>query len=447
MKICGKYGLRRVLAAALLLSGAGCAALPEDGGFGGVEARLEGDTALWRRDEAASARIEEAVAALLAEPVTPDSAATVALLNNPDIQAGYAGLGPALAEIAAALPQPPLLGARLDFSGDVGLSLAQDLMGLLSAPARRREAEAGLEAAQARAAARALETAMEARIAAIRYGAARQRAVLAARGADSLEAAATTMDALRDAGNAPEIEAARHRLAAGEGALELRAAEAAETEARLELARLMGVDAAGDWQAAGPDADPPEEEDEAPEIEAARAASLELAALAAERRAAESRRGRAGAAALEGAEAGAEADREDGDWDGGPAVTVPLPLPGRTRAESLRTEAELLRLDEAERAENLNLTTALARETGRREAARARLAELDDTLLPLERQVMAENMRFYNAMQIGPFELLEERRRQLMLEGARLDALEDYWIAAARLDLLRRGGGIGRDEE
>ncbi|MGE3162706.1 MAG: RND transporter, partial [Burkholderiales bacterium] len=94
---------------ALALSGlvflAGCATFSEDGGFGAVEqAATERGApgARWIRSaderDSVAARVKE----LLAQPLTPESAAQVALLNNPGLQARYAELGIAEADLVQA---------------------------------------------------------------------------------------------------------------------------------------------------------------------------------------------------------------------------------------------------------------------------------------------------------------------------------------------------------
>jgi cobalt-zinc-cadmium efflux system outer membrane protein len=44
-----------------------------------------------------------------------------------------------------------------------------------------------------------------------------------------------------------------------------------------------------------------------------------------------------------------------------------------------------------------------------------------------------------NAMASSPFELLQAKREQLRTASLYIDALRDYWIARAELDLLLAG--------
>src|SRR5688572_8733043 len=93
---------RRALAGMLLALSAGCATLPEDGGFGPVQRiaqeRLKADTA-WVRSDTDAVRTNEMVKKLLAPRVTAESAVQIALLNNRGLQATYAELGIAEADL------------------------------------------------------------------------------------------------------------------------------------------------------------------------------------------------------------------------------------------------------------------------------------------------------------------------------------------------------------
>jgi outer membrane protein, heavy metal efflux system len=60
-------------------------------------------------------------------------------------------------------------------------------------------------------------------------------------------------------------------------------------------------------------------------------------------------------------------------------------------------------------------------------------------ILPLRERITNETQLQYNAMQIGLFELLRARERQI--DGGReyLRALYDYWSAQATIEQLLRG--------
>jgi outer membrane protein TolC len=69
-----------------------------------------------------------------------------------------------------------------------------------------------------------------------------------------------------------------------------------------------------------------------------------------------------------------------------------------------------------------------------------------DEIVPLRQQIAEENLLRYNGMLIGVFELLADARAQIAGVNAALDALRDFWLAQAELDIALLGrpgpGGI-----
>src|SRR5512134_87660 len=99
-------GNARVLAAALgVVVLGGCATFSGDGGFGAVERvardRLNKDVN-WQRDDSDRESVRSTVKEILSSPLATDNAVQVALLNNPGLQATYAELGIAEADLVQA---------------------------------------------------------------------------------------------------------------------------------------------------------------------------------------------------------------------------------------------------------------------------------------------------------------------------------------------------------
>ena len=57
-----------------------------------------------------------------------------------------------------------------------------------------------------------------------------------------------------------------------------------------------------------------------------------------------------------------------------------------------------------------------------------------DEALPLARRISDEQLRRYNAMLIGVFDLLADARAQVAAVSAAQEALRDFWLAEADLD-------------
>src|SRR5688572_7798660 len=97
----------------------GCATLSPDGGFEGVRSAVKARSAAeprWARNDRDSAEIRDEVKRLLSSgPLSADGAVQIALMNNPGLQATYAEVGIADADVAQAgrLPNPGFSFSRL----------------------------------------------------------------------------------------------------------------------------------------------------------------------------------------------------------------------------------------------------------------------------------------------------------------------------------------------
>ena len=65
----------------------------------------------------------------------------------------------------------------------------------------------------------------------------------------------------------------------------------------------------------------------------------------------------------------------------------------------------------------------------RLQGARDRALYYRDVVLPLQEMVVNEAQLHYNAMQLGPIELLRAREQQIETAVTYVAALRDYWIA------------------
>ena len=98
-------GAKRLLIGSALLLLAGCATFSPDGGFSSVESvakeRLNKDVKWVKSDDDANS-VRSIVQQLLAKPLSADDAVQIALLNNRGLQATYAELGIAEADLVQA---------------------------------------------------------------------------------------------------------------------------------------------------------------------------------------------------------------------------------------------------------------------------------------------------------------------------------------------------------
>jgi cobalt-zinc-cadmium efflux system outer membrane protein len=439
----------------------GCASVPRDAGFDEVAdlARERGGHALaWRRGGPEDEALDRRVGELAAEELTVESAVEIALLSNRRLQALYAELGFAQADVLAAARLPnPLLHGELRFPASGGraaldLGIEQSFLSLLWMPVRKRMAAEAFEAAKLRVTAGALALSSAVRAAFRRLQGAEQRLELARVSLEAAEAAFELAGRLHAAGNVRDLDLALERAQREEARVAAADADLAAAEQREALAALLGLygSAAGLRVEARLPELPPEAGSSAELESRAIASSLELAAL---RREIE-RAGRALGLADDQAlvpelELGLAAEREsegDGRFELGPSLALPLPLFSQGQPERRRAAAELERLRATYLAEAVELRSHVRRVAARVLALHARASFLRDVLLPLRAEVLAGFQLEYNAMQEGAFRLLVAKRDQLAAAAAYVATLSDYWVAASELDGLLEGappGGVG----
>ena len=162
--------MERLLVALALSTLAGCASLSDDARFSAVEQAVKdrtGAEAKWARTDKEADTIRGRVKELLAAPLGPAEAVRIALLNNPGLQASYAEVGIAEADLvqASRWRGPTFSFARLRRDGETEIERGVffDVLGLLTIPLSTGIGESRLQAAQNRAAGEALRVALEAR--------------------------------------------------------------------------------------------------------------------------------------------------------------------------------------------------------------------------------------------------------------------------------------------
>jgi cobalt-zinc-cadmium efflux system outer membrane protein len=73
------------------------------------------------------------------------------------------------------------------------------------------------------------------------------------------------------------------------------------------------------------------------------------------------------------------------------------------------------------------------------EGAQDRALYYRDILLPLRERIVSETQLQYNAMQLGPFQLLRAREQQIETAVGYIEALRDYWLARGEMGQILSG--------
>ncbi len=435
-------------ACGLVVLAPGC--VPRDAGYADAKrlvAGRTGHTVRWSRLDGGS-EAARATRELLAKPLTAESAAQIALLNNPEMQAAFEEVGMARAGLVAARRIPnPTAEAGLGFSPardepDVDLAATVDLAELLLLPMRSGAAGAKLDAASLEVAGAAMDLALEAKIAFYRVQAERQ--ILELRKTVLLAARASydAAKSMHEADNMTDLDLANERALYEEARLGVAGADAGLAGATEELAAVLGVWGAGPrFTVEGRLADPP---DAGPDVASLEARALEKSVdLAVARRMFEAAARRANFEQTRGwlpeLKAGVGAEREEGTWGVGPVGEIEIPLFYQGQGEVAAAEAEMRQHEQRFRALAVRLRAAARSASARYQAARDRAQFYRNTLLPVRERILQETQLAYNAMGLGVFQLLQAKRDQIEAGRQYVEALRDYWIARAQVEQLLAG--------
>ena len=450
---------RFIRAGALLVTAllGGCATVPSGAGFDEVRAtvaeRTGGQRVRWNQGSEADSTVAEEVGSLLTDELTADEAVQVALLNNQGLQATYEDLMVAQADlVAAGLLENPIFDAEVRFpegGGGAGLELAvvQEFLSVFQIPLRKKIAAAAFEATKLRVAGEVIELAAEVRDAYFDLQAARQLLEMRQTVLEASEAAYEVAKRLHAAGNITDLSLNLERAAFEQAKLDLAAAEYEVIARRERLTALMGLWGrdAGAWQVAQRLPEPGDSSEEVKlaglEREAV-ANSLELSAI---------RYNIDGAGRTLGLnrtfglvpelELGAIGEREgeDGAWAVGPVFSLPIPLFNQGQPGVAAAQAELRRARAQYVATAVELRSAVRAAAALLQNARARVAYYKQVVLPLRAQILEQSQLQYNAMQIGPFQLLQARQQQIEAGAQYIEALREYWQARSAVGVLQSG--------
>src|SRR5688572_6693800 len=237
-----------LVAGLILLALTGCASLSEDARFSPVERAVKertGADTKWTRTDDEANTVRGRVRELLAKPLGPTEAVQIALLNNPGLQASYAEVGIAEADLvqASRWRGPTFSFARLrrgdEIETDRGVFF--DVLGLLTIPLSTSATDSRLQATQNRAAGEALRVALDARKAWFLAVAAQEGAKYMGRVKESAETSAELARRMAETGNFPKLTLAREQAFYAETTAQLARARHNATAARERLARLMGL--------------------------------------------------------------------------------------------------------------------------------------------------------------------------------------------------------------
>jgi outer membrane protein TolC len=446
--------MKPVMAGLALLALAGCASLSQDAGFSKVEQAVKERAAAeakWSRSEEDASSIRGRVKELLAKPLGPTEAVQIALLNNPGLQASYAEVGIAEADLvqASRWRGPTFSFARLRRGDETETERGVffDVLGLLTIPLSTRASAARLEATQSRAAAEALGIALDARKAWFHVVAAQESANYMAQVKDSAETSAELARRMAAVGNFPKLTQAREQAFYAEATAQLARARRNAIAARERLARLMGLwgeDLAYQLPDRLPDL--PKEARDSGDLET-QAIAQRLDVQGARREADSLARSLGLTKAtryINLLEIGVLSKSETGQprqrgWE------IELGVPIFDFGGARTAKAERLYMQ----AVNRTTEAAIQARSEVREAYSSYRTAFDiarhyrDEIVPLRKRISEEVLLRYNGMLMSVFELLADSREQVAAVNGYIEAAREFWLAESDLQMALTGRSPG----
>jgi cobalt-zinc-cadmium efflux system outer membrane protein len=437
-----------------ILAIAGCAHVDPNPAFADLARTVHlrtGKRVQWNRGSAEDAQAQSAVTSLLSRPLTADSAVQVALLNNHNLQATYEELGIAQADLVeAGLLRNPIFTFERRFPGQaLEADLLKEFIDILLLPLRKRIAAAQFEAAKLRVGHEILTTAAEVRAAFYEHQGDQQLVDLRKTVADATERSAETALKMHEAGNLRDLDLASEQATNAQAKIDLAKAQASAVESREKLNKLMGAfGTQTNWTVAS----------RLPELRGSDISTSQLESRAIQQRLdlaaarqqliADARRVGISRveALLQGAEIGGHYEHEiEGSVHSiGPSVNVPIPIFNQGQPASARAKAKMRQAEQHYLALAAEIRSDVRAARDKMLLARREVEYFKSTALPTRTRVTEESQLQYNAMQIGPFQLLQAKQEEVKTGAGSVEALRDYWVARAELEKAVGGSLTGK---
>ena len=431
---------------------AGCAAFSADGGFGSIEKtateRID-KKLIWQRNDADRDATKKQVTELLKKPLSIDDAVQIALLNNRGLQASFSELGIAEADLvdAGRIPNPHFTMSRTSRGDEYGIeqTLTFNLLSILTIPIKSQMQAQRFEQVQRTLSMEVLQMASETRKAYILAVAAEENVRYMDQVKTVAESSAELARRMASVGNFNKLQQAREQAFYADGALNHARATQGRVRTREKLTRLLGLwgtDIQFQLPARLPNL--PDTPDDLPNVEQiAMAQRLDVQAMKLRSESLAKNLGLSKATrfinVLEiGPTRVLEGARSD-PYKKGFEVSLELPLFDWGAAKVAKAEALYMQ------SVNLVAEAAINARSEVRESYQGYRVTYDiakhyrDEIVPVRKRIADENLLRYNAMLIGVFDLLADARAQIISVNGYIDALRDFWLAKADLDMAMIG--------
>jgi cobalt-zinc-cadmium efflux system outer membrane protein len=429
----------------------GCASVPEEPDFACVAEQVHdrsGMTADWHVGLCQNPQLKEKINNLAKQKLTPSSAIQIALLNNPGLQAKYSELGVAQADLVQAglLANPSLEGIFLfpEKGGSVNLEFdfVFNFLSLLTLPLKQAVAESEFAEAQLRMIKWTLDLANQTRMAFFLAQAAGQLKEKASQIVRSTQAMYGAANALRNAGNISALAVDVEQSQYEEAKTDLIQLETKALQSYQNLVLLLGFSEKQcplKFQKALPDL-PKNDCVTDNLLNKAIEASLDLA-LIRQRIETLCQRYRIKnfTALIPDLNIGTRSERNSGVWENGPILEFAIPIFDQGQPAIAKIMFQIRGLQEEYAYTLLRIRSKARILKEQISQIRKRINAMQNVNLPLLGRVVAQTQLHYNAMQIGVFDLVKAKQKQLEGEQKYIESMRDYWLVRSAIEQLLAG--------
>jgi outer membrane protein TolC len=433
-----------------------CMSFSPDGGFASVqgvaEKRLD-KKLVWAKTPEQKKLVQDEVQRLLSKPLSVDDAVQLALLNNRGLQAQYAELGLSEADLVSAgrIPNPhfSMLRAHKTENGlrdyKIEQAFVMNVFAFITMPQAIAIERRRFEQTQALVALQMLGLAADTRKAYVHAIASQQTLAYMHQVQEAAQASAELAKRMFEVGNFNQLQLAREQNFYADAAVNVARADLIARNYREGLTRVLGL-----WgeqtQFKLPERLPdlPQTARDIPDVEQmAMAQRLDIQALRIETEALAKNLGLTRTTrfmnVLEFGPARVLEGHKGDPYKKGYEISFELPIFdwGTSKLAKAKTLYE----------QQLNRAAQMAIEARSevRQAYGTYRIQFDiakhfrDEIVPLRMRISDENLLRYNGMFIGVFELLADKRSQITAVNGYIDALRDFWLAQADLEMSLLG--------
>ncbi|MDN8614949.1 TolC family protein [Variovorax ginsengisoli] len=444
--------LTAAAAAALLL--AGCASFSSDGGFDKVIELTKdrtGQAAKWQRTASDTESAHKRSAEILNGPLTADGAVELALLNNPGLQASYAELGIAEADLVRAgrLANPSFRFGRISGGGitEIDRSVMFTILGLLTMPAATEVEQRRFEQAQYQAASTTVGLAADTRKAFFSAVASQDLVKYYQRVKEAADASNELARRMVQAGNFNKLSQMRQQAFYADATSQLARAQHRATAERERLVRLLGL-SANRSALKLPDRLPdlpsrPLEPKDAEQTAMDKRLDVQMAKRSSDATAKALGLTRATRFVNVLNVGYANKSQTGEERENGYEIELELPIFDFGTARTARAESAYMQSLQRTAEVAVNAQSEVRESYSAYRTAYDLAKHNRDEVVPLKKRISDENLLRYNGMLIGVFELLADSRDQVRSVTDYVESLRDYWIAETNLQTALTGRSPG----